>query len=303
MLIKPVLAKSNDRTVKAKNHATSGEPELWFSNETLSGSGLFGFSFNFFIDWSSYEVSKEVWITRIATSGTDLEDLSIESILAKIVECDGEEHLRRSAKFFSNKGLTYKYIIFQDSNDWGGNPSPIVEATIDEDGNVSQVQRISLIDLMGSIKRLSGGPVSVGRKGLNYSTSSLEGYLSKTDSLYPGDLDQLLLNEDGEAVAVLEYKKHTLDNAIQRQTLSNYYPTPDARKYDRIAMLRDHIDPELPIIIVYYPTKSHISSLKLELIDGSRGSLKSVKTNIVPLPTKDSIQTYQTVLNAILTMI
>src|SRR5690606_10997470 len=139
--------------------------------------------------------------TRIATSQADLEDLSNKSIFSKIVECDGEEHLRRSARYLATRGLTYKYILFQDSSNWGHHPNPIVEVTIDEDGNVSQVHRISLVDLKDNIKRLSGGPVSVGRKGLIYSTSSLEAYLSGTDSLYPGDLDQLILNEAGEAIA------------------------------------------------------------------------------------------------------
>lgn len=303
MLIKPRLVKSDNRTVLPKTHARSGGPELWFSNKMLSDYNCFGFSFNFFIDWSTYKVSQEVWIMRIATANSDLTDLSNEAIFNKIVECDGEIYLRKVANYLHEQDLVFKYILFQDSNNWSRYQNPILEATIDQAGDVIEVLTLTLSDLMDSIRAMSGGPVRVGSKGLIYSTSSLEAYLSKTNSLYPGDVDQIILNADGEAVAILEYKKHTLDDPIENQTLRRYYPNPDARKYDRIVMLRDYIDKILPIIVVYYPTKSHIKSLKLELIDGSRGSLKTVKTKILPLPTKDSVNSHKTIFEGILELI
>lgn len=303
MLTKPKLAKSTDRTVLPKSHPTAGDPELWFSNRLLAEYECFGISFDFFIDWSDETVSPEVWVKRIATSNEDLSDLSEEAIYKLIIACDGKDELQQAAAFLHSHNLEFKYLLFAESNDWNKYPAPIVEVTIDENGDVTAVEQISLNELRNKIKRLSGGPVRVGTKGLNYSTSSLEAYLSLTDSLYPGDLDQIIINDEGEAIAILEYKKHTLDTPIENQALKNYYPSPDRRKYDRIAILRDYIDESLPIVVVYYPTKTHIKSVKLELLQGVKGQLSTKKTKLVTLPTKGSkasyIEVYENILNMI----
>ena len=41
-------------------------------------------------------------------------------------------------------------------------------------------------------------------------------------------------------LAILEFKKHSSNQKypnLEDQTLSNYYPTPDGRKYDRLSLL------------------------------------------------------------------
>ena len=127
----------------------------------------------------------------------------------------------------------------------------IVSVAFNNKGEVYQVTEKNISDLKKDIKLLSGGSISIGNKGLVYSTSTLEGYLSQTDAAWPGDADLIVLDKALNPVALLEYKKHTLDTPMRDQKLSNYYPSKDRRKYDRLAILRSFLGEDTPFINIY----------------------------------------------------
>ncbi len=140
---------------------------------------------------------------------------------------------------------------------------------------------ISLDNVKDSIRALSGGPVTIGTKGLIYGTSALECYLSQSDALWPGDVDSVLWSHTtNSAVALLEFKKHTLTTPISSQELSSYYPNPDGRKYNRLAVLRDHLSANLPLFVIYYPTNTMHDTIKIERVVGPYGGLRASKNSV-----------------------
>ena len=284
MLQKPFLARSDDRRVLPKTHPYAGAPEDWFSDAALDGTGLFGISFDFFVNWRTGALSPELWIKRIVAPAFQPWPCGDAAVWQQLLEqCDGAEPLRRLGAFAQRRGLRMTCQLFKESSQWT-KQMPLVSAALDADGQVRRADVKPLSDLMAEIRALSGGPVQIGRKGLLYSTSTLEGYLSRTDALWPGDADLVLVDGQSVPQALLEFKKHTLETPMSAQGLSNYYPRPDGRKYDRLAILRDFLAPELPLVVVYYPTRTIHRTVVLERIEGSAGHLRGGARQEVPLP-------------------
>jgi len=92
--------------------------------------------------------------------------------------------------------------------------------------------------------------------------------LSQTDSAYPGDADAVICDETGKVRCVVEYKKHTLDDAIGNHLISKYYPTPDGRKYIRLGHLvaRYRTNGKVPFVVLYYSTRRQL--IRLQTIGG-----------------------------------
>lgn len=296
MLNKPVLAKSSNRSIKPKRHPL-GSPEDWLSEDLLKQKRVCGISFDFFVNWQERTISNEIWIKRIVDSG--FSRATKELINEKIIEVDGSFFLHNIAKFSDIHNLKLIYHLFKENPNWKDNDT-IVKCKIDSLGRISKVKVESISDLKSNIRELSGGPLRIGSKGLIYSTSTLESYLSHTDAPWPGDLDLLLVDLSGKCLGILEFKKHNLTTPINEQRLSNYYPRPDGRKYDRLALFRDFIDPNLPLIVIYYPTKPHFQSIKLEKISGPSGNLYSSNEMIIDIPTNNTSK--ENLINSILSL-
>ncbi|MCD2424385.1 hypothetical protein LQ567_16515 [Niabella pedocola] len=295
MLSKPELSKCSDRQSMPKKHPTGGSPEEWFRNEQLSENNLLGISFDFFINWSAtpFSLTPEIWIKRILETPYEYSDVldNLQNIMATEF---GLQYLTRLRDFSSLHLLTTRFIIFRDDYDWKNQTSSILIITLTSN-NLSDLQYnaeiISIADFKKLIQQHSGGPIQIGSKGLIYGTSNLECFLSRTDSLYPGDVDLILLDSQNLPVAIIEFKKHTLSSSIDGQKLSNYYPFPDKRKYDRLAILRDYLSRPnftIPIIVIYYPTASASTEGIMELIGGSAGELHSLETFKFLLPVNQS---------------
>ena len=286
MIHKPSLAKCDNRNIKAKKHPYSGDPEDWLSNELLSKFNISAVSFDFFINWSDNTTSSEIWIKRIVDRNVQTWPIADNEMLLKwIYDCDSEQAISDLSYFCGQNNLKLNYFLFKDV-DWNNSDGGIVNVTLDNEGNLVGANQISIEELKERIKSQSGGNVSVGRKGLFYGLSTLECYLSKTDAAWPGDLDILLLDDNKDPLAIIELKKHTLGSSINNQKLSNYYPSKDARKYDRLAIFRNYLQTshDLPIIVLYYPTNTNENLIKLEKIDGNVGNLKSGKSLVLELP-------------------
>lgn len=284
MLCKPYLARSDNRWIQPKAHPFSGGPEDWFSDVALSHTGLQGISFDFFINWTTGMLSPAFWIKRIVKQDFQPWPTPDAALWQRLLEqCDGPEYLQRLAAFAHRYGVSLTCQLFKDSYHWV-DQMPLVSARLDADGGVLQAQIKTVSALKVEIRALSGGPVQIGSKGLIYSTSTLESYLSHTDALWPGDADLILVDEQGAPAALLEFKKHTLETPMSAQRLSNYYPRPDGRKYDRLAILRDFLSPDLPLVVVYYPTRPTHHTVVLERVEGAAGALESTLRQEVPLP-------------------
>lgn len=303
MLTYPRLALCTNRSVQAKINGSIGEPLDWLTYNVLNAFGFSQLSFDFFIDWSNSTCQNRLWIKRILSS-----DISVEQ-LAKY----GDEYLTQEAlaigdnldlinSFSIAYGFNPSYFVFRDVN-WGMTPELILRGGITAKG-IEKISLHSLEQMKEIIRKLSGGPVRIGSKGLIYGTSCLECYLSTTDALWPGDVDLILWNNNQQQVAaIIELKKHTLDTSILDQRLSNYYPKPDGRKYDRLALLRDRLNKDIPIIILYYPTKDRHSLIKLELIKGNPSELKTELTKVIEFYGLTKEQIGQEVMNKIIEML
>lgn len=293
MLSKPFLAKCSDRNLLPLAHPTSGSPESWFSDERLMPHGLRSIAFDFFVNWSTplARLTPVIWIKRILEPHYTYDHV-IQNIHDVLIHEFGSRYLNSLKSFAHTHNLQVQFIIFKDNLDWSVFTGEILLVSLAADNSCDLVFDHTLITvehLKTLIKTHSGGPIKIGRKGLIYGTSNLECYLSRTDSLYPGDVDQIILDIENRPVCMLEFKKHTLSDPIENQRLSKYYPNPDGRKYDRLAVLRDHIG-NVPVFIFYYPTRAQFSKGKFEIIGGNIGNLLSTRSGYFDLPTNDSTE-------------
>ncbi|RPF49472.1 hypothetical protein EDD75_0288 [Thermodesulfitimonas autotrophica] len=295
LLSKPRLAQCNDRTKRAKFHPELGEPDQWFSASFLNSRGYVGISFDFFVNWKDRSISNEIWIKRIALC--DVNELNGQILLQQASLLG--DNILEIVSFSQRYNLDAFYVIFEDGVDWETAAKPILKAKLESKNMALEYK--SLPAIMEEIRMLSGGPLKIGRKGLFYGTSTLECYLSKTNAPWPGDVDLLLVNKDSyQVVALLEFKKHNLQDPIRNQKFENYYPNPDRRKYERLALLRDYIgDTSVPIINLYYPTSTSQEEIVLEVVRGSADELRSEAKQLLEIRGKNIKQVQQEILNVV----
>jgi len=288
-LHKPKLAKCNNRDLLPKENQYAGGPEEWFDQGVLTEFGLHGFCYDFFVDWSinPEKLSNMIWIKRIVDNkiGAELiRNCDRGQVIDIIKNSELSKQLPHIARYCNKHKLRIQLLIYREI-DWSVSPECIVVIEVRWIVNSVKyfVSMIGVSELKERIKMLSGGSISIGAKGLIYGTSLLECYLSRTDSLYPGDVDMVLVDENYNNVAIIEFKKHNLNTPIRNQTLSNYYPRPDQRKYDRISILSDYFIDKPKLYVLYYPTKNTDGSV-IECISGGVSNLVSSKKSIIDLP-------------------
>lgn len=307
MLVRPILARCSDRTQHPQHHPTSGSPEDWLREEHLVERKFFGLSFDFFVNWTSKPIilTPTIWIKRILGEKYSYQNV-IDDLEPSIRAEFNDDYLDRLTSFAHKHSLIVKIIIFRDDNNWADAASELLIISIKQEhaGHIEfNHSLLSISDFKYEIQANSGGPIQVGAKGLIYGTSRLECHLSTTSSLYPGDVDLILIDEQNKVRAILEFKKHTKLGPISGQKLSNYYAAVDRRKYDRIAILRDYLDTDvsgIPIIIIYYPTQVAITQLKIELIGGPIGKLEEKASFMINLPLDQTKETVMPIVDKIL---
>ncbi|TBO42246.1 hypothetical protein [Pedobacter kyonggii] len=301
MLNDPKLALCANRNILPKNNEISGSPEEWFSNDLLSAQKILGMNLDFFVNWSSTpnELTPVIWIKQVLSPNVRYQDFLVDP-KAQLVARFGRVYLQSLSKFTNTCGLEASFVIIDDEQDWTSDTSEIcLVKLIGTDDFTPQLITIGIFK--GLIKQYSGGPVNIGKKGLIYGTTNLECMLSHTDSLYPGDMDLLLLDDNSVPLAILEFKKHNLSADVSAQTLSKYYPMPDGRKYDRLAIFREYIlkssGTNIPIIVVFYTTYATGEYFRVEVLTGAAGSLKPKKAGKVKSPTDKSRKEFLRVAN------
>lgn len=279
MLSNPQLANCNNRSSLPKTNPKYGEPTDWFSNRIINQYGYSGLSFDFFVDWNDISLTTNiVWYKLI----TKKAGFKVSTISDEIIKFVGEDCLRNYLKFLVKHRLILRFLIIPDDQDFSDDKS--IVGFVEYDSALQpDIRIVDLAGLKDEIKTKSGGVVNIGDKGLIYGTSCLECALSKTDSLYPGDMDLILFeNETSLPVGILEFKKHNLSTSLTEQKLSNYYPHPDKRKYDRLNIFRNKFFPDVPIIVLYYSTDPAYDYVVAEHIGEADHVLKSIKRGRLP---------------------
>ncbi|HFK1457212.1 hypothetical protein WAG12_19730 [Bacillus cereus] len=293
----------------AKTHANTTEPIEWFSNNYL-GKAFFTLNFDFFISWGQTNfLSNEFWVKRNINRAEFAERFEsvwpctdIQLLQTALEDCEGKEFLVNYGKFANSLDFKARYQVFIDSRDWAKYPAKFVTVDIDANGNIENVIKQDLSSIKSEIQRLSGGKVKVSKTyGLKVASTNLECYLSNTDedeAAWPGDVDLLLFDNNERPIAIIEFKKNTIEpgrpyhRSIHNESLNNYYSATgradDNRKYNRIAILRNYLDKDIPIINLYYPIweakdpKENV--IKLEKVTGNVGNLEAVEVKILPVP-------------------
>ena len=309
MLHKPTLARCDNRSVRAKKHPSSGEPEEWLADTYLQPHDLEGLTFDFFVNWNTGSIPNQLWIKRIVDeSFTPWPITQWRGIPGAIYQCDGEQKVRQLFRFADRHNFTCHYFLFKESPDSRHPPALIVEVRFDENGSVVRALNVNLSDLKSRIIQLRGRPFR-SNKVLNWGTTSLECYLSnQTSAIWPGDADLVLVDANLTPRAIIEFKKHTSYSSIpfSGQKLSNYYPKDDPFKYDSFAHFRDNFTNDigtLPIIVVYYSIESDVDQIMLELIEGAAGSLTATDPVPIPLPNANDDHSCGAFVSSLLEMI
>ncbi|NEN23283.1 hypothetical protein G3O08_07200 [Cryomorpha ignava] len=303
----PFPAKCSDRSTLPKKHPHSGEPQDWFADKVLQRHGMYGLSFDFFVDWSLSKPSLTpvIWIKKILSKNHDYAQVQRHLNTIMTIEL-GESYLHRLEALKHVNNLKIQFIIFRDDLDWSSFKASLLVATfngLESNGFDFSGELIKIQDFKSRIKAFSGGPIRIGSKGLTYGTSNLECYLSNTSSLYPGDVDLIIFDQAHRPIAILEYKKHTLKSPITNQKLSNYYPRPDGRKYNRLAILRTYLEntkARIPLFVIYFPTMPKSTEGRIEILKGETGNLETDSATNFCLPANESLAKYDNVIEKLL---
>ena len=272
MLRKPVLAKTSDRRILAQTNVICGNPEEWFDSDFFRGMGVYTASFDFFVNWENESICNEVWIKRISDS-TDIQEVDEDRLIELISECDGRNKSQRLYHFLREQGMREKYMLFRDVPEirWSRGEEWVVEFDLTRfrNGAISYLNANEIQDRIRQLRRTS---VPIGNAGLIYSTSSLEGYLSRQPYFWPGDVDTVLFDRNNRVIAVVEFKKHTARSSIpfENQGIGNYLER-DILKYKSLALLRDRFQTRL--FVLYYPIPQDIDYIIVEELCGEPAAL------------------------------
>lgn len=285
MLSKPVLALNSDRSRRAQENSYCGNPEEWFDSSFFREKGLYSASFDFFVNWENETICDEVWIKRISDSDR-IQTQSESELLELISICDGKEKSNRLYQFLACQHMIEKYMIFRDvpEREWESGGERVVELDLSKYRHNS-ISYNNAEEIQEKIRTLRKVPASIGSAGLIYSTSYLEGYLSKKPFFWPGDADAVLFDGNNTVKAIIEFKKHTSNSRIpfEEQKIGNYL-SKDILKYKSLGMLRDRFQTNL--FVLYYPIPVDIRYVIIEKLSGEPDDLFASARYKLKLPNK-----------------
>ncbi|PML28910.1 hypothetical protein BCT82_05455 [Vibrio breoganii] len=265
------LSLCSNRSISARTHPLSGGPEDWFTEYHLSQLGIKSTSFDFFVNWNHNFFVRTIWLKRFIDEKVSslIQRRGWQEIfISKLKEHEGATQLSNLFTFCNSHKISADFLVFNENN-WNEN-EPIIYARLTSPSSLD-VKVISLDELISKISKGTGRAFRIGAKGLTYSTSRLECYLSRTDTPYPGDADILLWNKDQDGFKIIEFKKHNLSGPIHSQKLGNYYPRPDGAKYRRLHILSQYL-PNTQLYTLYYTTDNRFQT-KIELNSTPRSNL------------------------------
>lgn len=268
MFKKPYLAKVEDRSRKASINAISGDPFDWFNNATVRGHSIGATTFDFFVDWGHNSIPKEIWHKILYDANgfsLTIKDTHLKGLIKDIVSLFGKEYVFDNFKFETSLGLKSKYVLIPDitinewENEWDKPTSdlPIIIFNPTLKNRPKFLELYNVHNIVTRIKELRGeSEAKMGKKGMMYATSALEGFLSKGKVIWPGDVDLLLYNVNQlTPIAMIEIKKHTNHDPRLLGDLSiRDYISVDQKKYSSLYLFSRQY--ELPFYMLYYSTNT-----------------------------------------------
>lgn len=294
------LKRCDNPAIRAKSNAITGTPDDWFSASNLAQINRKRLHFDFFVNWKTYQLDRDIWFKR--TLSVPVDNLELQDIAATLIAYETRDGMETLCQFCQKYDLKAHFVIFNDA-DWHED-KPLIMLSIDYyDASTGNFQlsfnKINVSAFRNIIAQKTGERFHMG-KPLTFSTSFLECYLSRTDTPYPGDVDAIIIDENYQAKFILEYKKHNLNTPINEQRLGNYYPKQDKRKYDRLNILANYLDAKLSTL--YYTTDAR-KETKIELNNKGKSELNIWGSKCLPSPDNKNnaqqVQEYITNVNAL----
>ena len=245
------------------------DPGSWLTPALPTGWKVY--SFHFFVDWSTnpLTVSGPLLMNRLVDFAADENHVAVneQDILKAFTESGSHVYFEDLQSVCSEHGKKLVSTLLPECE-----ASNINDDTpfgcISRDGlGEFNVSTSKLSALKTSIQKYSGGPVKIGRKGLTEGTSAIECFLSKTDAVFPGDVDAVIVDGNGHIHYVIEFKKHKMTAPIGQHLAQRYYKK-DRRKYKRLHALKSYFDrfehADVSLVIFYYSTKR--PEMRLQLV-------------------------------------
>ncbi|WGI26194.1 hypothetical protein QEN58_03815 [Halomonas alkaliantarctica] len=244
------------------------DPSDWIAPSLPAGWRLL--SFHFFVDWmqSPPRLANRVWMTRQVRFEHESEMVEgpKSDLLRLFNQSEDWRFFEDLERVCSNYRHDLSAILLPD----------IPVSVITEQTPVWVIRRAentglgigkySVSNLKTAIQRHSGGPVNVGKKGLTFGTSAVECFLSGSDAAFPGDADGVVVDDQNQVRFIIEFKKHTIGDALDNHLINRYYPSRDGRKYKRLEALRTHYECvnqfPTPLVMLYFSTREPVIRLQ-----------------------------------------
>ena len=251
-----MLANSSNRAILADQTNNPQKRFLETSDKHLKMR-----SFNFFTDSNrDGDISSEFWITKrldfssryeldILLAGDDFHSIAgVEEFVTEIRTLSRDLACMKPQVFgvllpnYRNEEVSWDSVVL------------IVSVSVTS----SKISKVRVCDLALRIRQNTNRDSYLGKKGLKFSTSAIELFLSKTKSIYPGDCDALIFHDSIPKV-IVEFKKHTLRDPISEWTIDKFFNTSDQYKYLSLQSLSRNLSSstgcDIPIVVFYFATK------------------------------------------------
>lgn len=331
MLEKPYLARTDDRKILAKVNEISGDPFDWFNNTYMRGKRIGATTFDFFVNWNNNSIPSEVWhkVLWDIDEGLIIKDAKLRSLQEKLIclydiqhlEDDhiyGAQYLKDDYRVLNKIGFIPKYVFIPNNltrKDWEGELAseredplhnsnyPIVLYQPHEGFASAEFEIYTVKQIIEKINDLRGDSrAKEGKKGMVYSTSSLEGMLSAGETIWPGDCD-LLIYDTGtlKPIAIFEIKKHTNHDKRKLEDLSiSDYVNMDKRKYASLYLLAKKIG--VPLYMIFNPVSTSDDKVIFERVNvdvNDSTKMTGIHRKAIPLPDKNDSKAYVQLYNEI----
>lgn len=242
--------------------------------------GWHALSFNFFVSWNRKVVSGPFWLTRllVARSDDELLQSSNQDILNALTSNGSlEEEFNLLKKLCEKLDTFSELVLLSELKPYNINLNTPVWK-ISQSYEVSKIELRVLEELITNYRE---GIANMGNKTLYYGTSAIECYLANNNrNIYPGDCDCLIVDSSLKPKAIIEIKKHTKNEEIDKHLVSRYYPSPDGRKYDSLFYLKDKIsqisNQDIPVSVVYFATNFY--KFRVQKIQKGSDSCRGLNT-------------------------
>ena len=275
-----MLASSSNRAILADQ---TNNPYTRFVE--TSGKNLQMHTFNFFTDSNQNgDISREFWITKrlqfssryeldVLLAGEEFDSIAgVEDFVMEIKTLSRELE-RLNPQVFGVLLPNYR----NEEVNWNS-----VALIVSVGASSTKISKATVKDLALRIHHNTNRDSLLGKKGLKFSTSAIELFLSTTKSIYPGDCDALII-QDSKPKVIVEFKKHTLRDPISEWTIDKFFNTSDRYKYLSLQALSRNLSHfsgnNIPIVVFYFATK--FQGARIDVLSNQSMEITSTSGDLV----------------------